>query len=61
VELLDDELRVEEEVDPVGAQVARQRERPDDAGPLGDVVGLMAERLGDRRVRRSQRVERVGP
>ena len=60
-ELLDDELRVEQQLDLARAQLAGQVERPDDARVLGDVVGLDAEVVGDRGVgRRPGRRARPG-
>ena len=61
MELLDDEIRVEEELGPGGPEVPSQADRPDDTGVLRDVVGLDPEELGDRRVGSGERIVRVGP
>ena len=50
-QLLDDQLRIEQQMDLARTELARQIERPDDARVLGDVVGLDAEVVGDRGVR----------
>ena len=60
VELLDDELGVEEQVDPVGTQLAGELERADDARPLGDVVRLEGRALR-RSWRRAARAGRARP
>ena len=60
-ELLDDELRVRQQVDFPGAQLGGQRQGADDAGVFGDVVGLDAEVFRDGRVRDGPRVAGVGP
>jgi hypothetical protein len=59
--LLDDELRVEEQVDLRRAELAGEGQGPDDAGVLGDVVRLDAEIVGDRGVGGRQRVAGIGP
>jgi hypothetical protein len=60
-DLLDDELRVEEQVDLGGAELGSQLERPDEPGVLGDVVRLDAQVVGDGGVRRRARVASIGP
>ena len=60
-QLLDDELRVEEQVDLDGPEVARQLQGAQHPGVLGDVVRLDAEVLGDRRVPGGTVVAGVGP
>ena len=52
-QLLDDQLRIEQQVDLAGTQLARKVEGADDPRVLGDVVGLDAEIVGDRGVRDS--------
>ena len=60
-QLLDDQLRIEQQVDLAGTELARQVQGPDDAGVLRDVVGLDAEVVGDRGIRDSAviRISRI--
>ena len=58
-QLLDDEVRIEQQRHLPRPQLGRKRERPDDGGVLGDVVRLDAEILGDRGVRSRPRVAGV--
>src|SRR6185295_17477633 len=60
-ELLDDQLRVEEQVDLARAELTRELERADDTSVFGDVVGLDAEIVRDRRVRPRERITGIGP
>ena len=53
-ELLHDQLRVEQQVDLARPELAGELERPDHARVLGDVVGLDAQVVGDRRVGRGR-------
>jgi hypothetical protein len=55
-QLLDDQLRIEEQVDLACTQLASQRESPDDRNVLGDVVRPDAEELGDRGVWEGPRI-----
>jgi hypothetical protein len=59
VQLLDDQLGVEEQVDPIGAQLAGEAKRPNDARPLGDVVRRPAEVFRDRGVGPGKGIERI--
>ena len=59
MELLDDQLRVEQEVHLVGAELARQAECADDGRVLGHVVRGDPEVVGDRREWSRQRIARV--
>src|SRR3970040_1588532 len=61
MELLHDELRVEEQVDAPGAELASQADRTDHADVLGNVVRPDPEELRDARVRMGARVASIRP
>src|SRR4051812_3308835 len=60
-ELLDDELRVEQQVDLAGPQLTGKVEGPDDTRVLGDIVGLDSEVVRDRGVRHGPLIAGVRP
>src|SRR5258707_12482148 len=58
-QLLDDELRIEQQVDLTRTELAGQSERSHRARVLGHVIGLDAEELRDRGIRPRARIARV--
>jgi hypothetical protein len=59
VELLDDQLRIEQQLNSRGTQLRGEVNGPKDAGVLGHVVRPNPEVVRDRRVGAGSRVERV--